>query len=245
MKRRHPLLLAVLIALAIAAFAATSASAATTAYSCAQTTKEVTFTDAHCKTKGVVAIGYKHVALPSLSGYQATDFNTASETTASTVSKIKGKFVGIEMEFQCLATNGSGLVSNSETAGGEMFAHLSGSLSYSFCTVTKPAGKGCTLPSPITLPFTATTQGQGAALKVTPVKGTEFGKFTLSGCSLEALNQALVLSGSYVMTPSGATVTTTHAGVTAQGTLFLAGSPAGLEQSLTLQDEKIEGLAFT
>jgi hypothetical protein len=41
------------------------------------------------------------------------------------------------------------------------------------------------------------------------------------------------LDGSLIADTSGATVTTTHPGVTAEGTLTFAGNPAGLEGALT------------
>lgn len=246
MSYRGPKLLSslTLVILAVlSASAATGASASTTAYTCASTASGAQFSDAHCLTKSS-GVGYKHVVITGLSGFSATDLNTSGETTAGTPVRIKGTVSGVETEISCTATSGSGLIGNSEKSG-EMIVHMTGSLTYSFCSVNKPAGKSCKAPVSITLPFTATTEGQGAALKFTPVEGTEFVGITISGCTVAALNKTFPLSGTFTATPSGATVSTTHAGITGQGTLTFGGQVAGLQGSVTFTGESFAGLTFT
>jgi hypothetical protein len=48
-------------------------------------------------------------------------------------------------------------------------------------------------------------------------------------------SRQLPIAGSFIATTSGATATTTHAGITAQGTLTFGGNAAGLEGASTIR----------
>ncbi|HET7445872.1 MAG TPA: hypothetical protein VFJ57_14575, partial [Solirubrobacterales bacterium] len=58
-------------------------------------------------------------------------------------------------------------------------------------------------------------------------------------------NNTFPVTGSLKLTPSGATLTTTHAGITEQNTLKFGGVKAGLESSLTPRGEAEGGEGWT
>jgi hypothetical protein len=81
-------------------------------------------------------------------------------------------------------------------------------------------------------------------IRAWPLGGTIL-EFTISSCSVAALNHTYALTGSVKGTTSGTTTNFTHSGSTAQKTLSLAGQNAGIEGSLTIKGPNGNGLALT
>jgi len=81
-----------------------------------------------------------------------------------------------------------------------------------------------------------TTVGQtGTNLKIAPVSGSELTSVAIEGClNNNPAKGSYPLDGSLVASTTGATATTTHAGITAQGTLTFGGNAAGLEDVFTV-----------
>lgn len=157
--------------------------------------------------------------------------NPAVHTTSSAVSKLRGAVSRIETEVQCTIVEGLGKATNAAAS-----VSGTGTLEYSGCTVTKPAGKGCVVSGGRvnTKKLAATTVGQAAnTVRFTPFEGTEFASIKIESCSVGVLNNTFPVTGSLVATATGATLSTTHTGVTAQNTLEFGGVKAGLEGAIT------------
>jgi len=216
---------------------ATNASAATTLYKCQSTNQmaDVQFADAHCLAPTAQdGTGYKHVAVTEEISVTTSNVQTAAGTSASEDSTLESTAAGIATAITCTTVAGAGKMKNSES-GGEMIASGTSTIEYSGCTVTKPAGKGCLVKGGkvTTNSLSLTSKEQGAAFNITPTSGTEIASITIEGCSVAGLNKTFPLTGSVKVTPNGATVTTTHAAVTAANTLKFAGQKAGLSGSYT------------
>jgi hypothetical protein len=239
MKTRKPALgVAVLCAIVLGAFAAATASA-NTAFRCEEVFSGASFSDEHCQNAGSGA-GFAHMAFsPNTSvGIQATNGKTEEGTTSSSTAKLKGVAGGVEPEIQCSnVSSESGVMENKEE-GATMWAQGTGTLVYKGCGVTKPAGKGCVVNSGTvkTKTLAASTKGLTNQLKFEPAGGTEFASVTIESCSVSGLNKTFPVTGSLIADTSGATTSTTHAGITAQGNLKFAGQKAGLEGAITLED---------
>jgi len=234
--RRSIIGIAVLCAAAFSAIAVANASAAQRAWSCQNI--GVSYKDPHCTT--FVGTGGSFSRINNIENGKATKITgtnakTASETTAAAPSILKGALSGVETELQCTGLSGTGELTNAEAS-----VSGTGVITYTGCSVTKPSGKGCKVNEAkvVTKKLAATTVGQAANnLKFTPNEGTEFASIKIESCSNEALNNTFPVTGSLVATTSGATTTTTHAGITTQNTLKFGGVKAGLEGSLTISME--------
>jgi hypothetical protein len=241
--RRYVVGLAALAILIFSAIGASTASAEQVAYECSSSAASKTFSDAHCVSSGGSSFG--HVKIEGTTEVSGTNAKTASETTAAAVGKLKSSLAGVETEIQCTTDK---LISAKLTV---TLVHITLDIRIgkSGCTVTKPAGKGCTVSggSIETKELQATTMGQAAGnIKITPAEGTEFASIKIEKCSVEALNNTFPVTGSLVATATGATVSTTHAGITSQGTLKFGGVKAGLEGSLTITRTSTgNGIALT
>jgi hypothetical protein len=168
------------------------------------------------------------VGATSVSG---TNAKTASATAAATVQKLKGALSGVVTEIQCTGSSGSGSLTNAAES-----VSSTGVIEFSGCSVTAPAGKGCVVTGGkiTTKELASTTVGQAAGkLKVSPASGTEFATVSISSCSIAALNNSFPITGSFVASISGATITTTHEGITTQNTLKFGGVKAGIEGATT------------
>ncbi|MGD9735521.1 MAG: hypothetical protein AB7V58_07940 [Solirubrobacterales bacterium] len=235
--RKSVLGVAVLCALVFGAFAAANASAEQRAYSCSEGGAQ--FTDAHCLSAG--SGPYGHVLLEGETAITGTNANTAEGTSAAAVSKLLGALSGVVTELQCTGLSGTGQLTNAASS-----VSGTGVITYEGCSVTKPANKGCKVAGNkvVTETLNGTTVGQAAnKLKFTP-SGETFAKITIEGCSIGALNNTFPVTGSLVADTSGATTTTTHAGITSQGTLKFGGVKAGLEGALTIKAGG-DGVALT
>jgi hypothetical protein len=228
--------LAVLCALVFSAFAASSASA-NQAYTCQPVTGQVGtvgFSDAHCLTAATgLNVTHEHVLITENTNITGTNANTAEGTTAARVSKLRGTAAGVETEVQCTTVGGSGTMKNEAT-----WAEGTGTINYSGCSVSKPAGKGCVVSGGAvnTKELFATTKGLTNELEFTPKEGTEFASITITSCSVSGLNNTFPVTGSIKGVTSGATTTSTHTETTAQNTLKFAGQKAGLDGAITIKD---------
>ena len=237
--RRSVIGISVLFALALCAFGAVGASAAQRAVLCSANTEsgKEQFSDAHCKTAATGAVGFKHVEIANgtPTAISGTNAKTASGTAAAAPSKLKGTLAGVETEVECTSTTGTGTLTNSAT-----FVSGTGTITYGGCKVTKPAGQGCVVTSPGTITtetLAATTESLAAnEVKFKPNSGTKFATVPISGCETVSLNNNFPVTGSLIATASGATLTTTTAGVEGQNTLKFGGNKAGLEGSLTISN---------
>lgn len=231
-----------LCALVLSAFGAANAAAEPRAYLCYEGASTKDFSDAHCLNKATPPSKFGHgfIGEPSAS-VGVTNGDTASGTTASTPATLRSTIAGVEVEVRCTTAGGMGLLTNEET-----YVKASGTIEYTSCTVAKPAGKGCAVKGGAitTNELALSNLGQGAgSIKLSPVSGTEFASVVIEKCSVEPLNGTFPVAGSLIATMTGATVTTSEAGLTAQGTLKLGGSKAGLESALTVK--KATELAIT
>ena len=132
-----------------------------------------------------------------------------------------------------------------------MYSWGTAAITFSSCTVASPVGFGCVVSGGTmkTKPLLFTTKGEGMGVKFSPETGTTLGEVKIESCALPAsvLNNTWSLSGSVVLTPHSATLTSTHAETTTQGTLtFVGGNVAGLATSLTLKGKVSgAGIAWT
>jgi hypothetical protein len=192
------------------------------------------YSDAHCVNKtGSGGFNLVEISSGTEINTTATNAKTASETKAAAPEKMRGALSGVEVEFECASASGTGTLLNGTTS-----STATGTLTYSDCIVTKPAGRGCAIKggSVTTNKLKSTTAGQtGANVKVEPASGTELGSVPLEGCLANKPPSAnYPATGSFVASTSGATQTTTEAAITAQGTFLLGGNLVGAEGALTI-----------
>ncbi|HET7445571.1 MAG TPA: hypothetical protein VFJ57_13035, partial [Solirubrobacterales bacterium] len=239
-RARSVLGIAVLFALALSAFAASSASASgATAFTCVSGGSA--FEGAHCLS-GPGAKSFKHETIPveTQTTGTATNANTAESTTAASSQTLKGTISGVKTAVTCPQVHGEGLFENKTTVKetGEMFGHAEGKLHYTGCEVKEPAGKGCVVGNEATITteqLTGKTVGNGSTVKIEPKGETPFASIKIESCSIPALNNTFPVNGSVVVKTSGATLTANEEEVTKQTTLKFGGQNAGLEGALTLK----------
>ena len=235
--RRSVLSLALLCAFCISAIETTTASAGPTTFDCLANPSG-TLHGPHCLSAGPPAL-YSHatIAPGKEFGIVVTNENTASETTASAVSVLAGTLSGVETELQCtgVESSGEGAMENTEV-GGVMGTHGTATLTYTGCTVLKPAGKSCAVNESMVTTKVLFGEGLSATeLKFTPKTGETFAEITIEKCTVTSLNNTFPVTGSVVTTVSGSTVTSTVAGTKAQKTLKFGGQVAGLGGSDTVK----------
>lgn len=246
MTRKGILGIAVVCALALSAYVAANASAADQAWGCgpgkSTESTALDWQDAHCTVRSTneenekFHTGWIEKGKPT--PVSTTNAETASETKAAAPSKLQATIAGVATEVQCTGVGGSGSLTNAEES-----VSGTGTIEYSGCTVTKPAGKGCVVTGGkiTTKELSLTTVGQSEGnLQLSPASGTEIASVPIEKCSLEGLNNKFPVTGSVTATAVGAVFGTTHAGVTAQNTLKLGGNKAGIEGSLTLNEKEGE-----
>lgn len=242
--RRSTSAIAVLCALALSAFAADSAAAEQRAYVCALGGSG--FSDAHCNVKGGFLYGHELIESPTL--VVGSNLNTANSTSTAATSNLRGQIAGVITEIRCTEVGASGSISNEAFV--ETWAEGIIGITYGGCSVTAPGGRGCLVEGGkiTTSTLAPTTRFQAAGnVKIVPFIGTELASVRIKGCAGEAPPAGKYpVTGSFVASASGATLTTTHAKVTEQNTLKFAGAKAGIEGALTLEEEfSGDGIAFT
>jgi hypothetical protein len=244
MRVRHSVIgIALLCALLVGAYTTTAAMGAPgRAFTCAPGGTE--FSDAHCLTAGT---GFGHVSIANGTNTQVTGTNskTASGTTASTPFKLKGKIAGVATEIQCIEHEEVTILINSPT-----FVTFSTTTTLRSCSVTLPAGRECVVTGgKITSnELMASTEGltNSNEVKTEPSSGTELFGVPISGCKNNSPPSATYpVDGSFISTASGATLSTTHAGITTQGTLTFGGNPAGTEGAVTLSMKEGNPIVLT
>jgi hypothetical protein len=243
--------LCVVCAMAIGVVGAQGATAAikgTTGFTCKPTTLGgAGFSDAHCKTAVASGAKFEHVAIPEnvKTEGRVTNEKTASETTASTPTRLLTVIAGVVLELQANKTEGLATGMNTKNGSGEHVIEGVGTTTYSEVTVTKPAGKGCKVPGGKITTKELRGISTGMEGKLEPVVGTEFMTITVEGCSVAALNNNYLITGSVQCPNSGATIICTHAATTAQGTLQFGGHAAGVEVATTATARAKSTEAFT
>lgn len=244
MNPRNALGFCLLCALAIAAVAAQGAFAQE-AFTCAAGTTGGTgvskFKDAHCKEATTVGAQQKFVH-KAFTGSTSITGNNETTGLAFDPTLLSSVQAGVTLEIRSNQLAAFGTVQNS---GGN--ASGTGEGFFANVTVVAPAGKGCEVVTGEveTEPLSATTAGLTNEVKFTPASGTVLATFTVTNCSIFALNHAYKLEGSVKGQTSGATTNFTKANTKAQGTLKLSGQVAELEGTVTFQGENGNGLALT
>jgi hypothetical protein len=248
--RKSVVALAVLCALVISAVSVASASATPAANECSSTAKTIDKFGAHCLAVPVgKTANFGHTLVEKVTPITGTNNNTASETTASSNSILAGSLSGVATELQCTGVEkkpGTVATMTNKEVEGAMVAHGEGTLTYTGCTVLKPAGKSCVVKEEMvtTQPLTAISEGAGI-LNFKPVAGTKFADITIEKCTVLALNNTFPVTGTLKGTVKGATTTTTEPGVTEQNTLFFGGNKAGLGGALTITGKKSTDASFS
>ena len=232
--RRSVIGIAVLCALVVSAFAAATANAEQKAFLCSTSATTKEFKDEHCLNKGSGAENVRgHESVTGTINITGTNAKTESSTAAASTAKLAGTISGIETEVQCTTVGGSGELTNAAAS-----VTGNGTIEYTGCTVTKPAGRGCVVTggAVTTKKLAATTVGQTAGnLKFSPFEGTQFAVIPIASC-LENSPPAnsYPVTGSLIGTVTGATTSTTVEGVKGQGTLKFGGQVAGLGGAITI-----------
>jgi hypothetical protein len=242
--RKSVVALSVLCALALSAFAASSASA-NQAFECTSAAGTFDKFGEHCLAPvGEQKANSRHVAVPAGSNLiNGSNAKTATETTAAAVSTLAGSLSGVATELSCTGLSGKGTMENNEAEG---YVSGGGTITYSGCSVVKPEKKECIVKngSVTTEKLAGTTKAQAAnKLKFTPAEGETFAKITIEKCTVASLNNTFPVTGSLIADVSGATSTSTEAGITTQNTLKFGGNKAGLGGALTINrvvKEKVE-----
>lgn len=137
------------------------------------------YTSAECETENASSGEFRTVPVAA---------NTPLTPTATSNFTIATPFFGINFVTTCTGVTSSNTVATNGESGGSTFASGTGKLSFTGCSVTAPAGRGCTVPSTITtseLNFKTDASGN---IKYEPSAGEVFVTIPVSGCSAEALN---------------------------------------------------------
>jgi hypothetical protein len=238
--------IALLCALALSAFAASSASAAAgRAFECVS--GKGTLRGEHCLTTGTASATFGHVEIKNGVATEITGTNakSASETTASSPTTLAGTIAGVKTAVVCTGVAASGTLTNA-TTGVSTFLETTAT----GCTVEEPAGKGCVIPGEeIEMPsLTATSVGRtnNNELEIKGPTGGNIGLIEIKGCANEAPPaNAYPLKGSYIVTTTGATLEKVEATITAQKTLKFGGQVAGLNGAITISKKGSNPLALT
>lgn len=256
MTRRTTLIaLGALCAFLVGAQTAAAATSGTRAFKCSYTWPLPLgdFSDSHCTQKaGDRFYVHTQTAINKTTNLHA---NSAVGTT-----KLKATLGGVATTLTSTELTGTGTMENKVAESKEHFAHGTGTIVYknvtvspfTKCFVYTDNGTGTPGAQGVvdTEKLTATTQGQGGALKFTPEAGEVFAKFWILDAAKKgaggecAIHGTYTVSGSVKATPEGATAATTHAGTTEQNTLKMGQGEtsikAGIEGSLTLEGDDPE-----
>lgn len=190
--------LAITAALLVAAVGASAASAASiTVHKCEVATGTGTsYTSGTCTTEGA-------------GGFQKVPFTTTEgvEVANASAFELKTTNGGVNFVIKCTGLEGSGTA----TDAGEQINGSGITLTYTGCTVTAPAGKGCKVQAgPTAEKITTntlkstTTRSEAGNFKTTylPASGETFVTIAVSGCSTAALNGNKEVTGSASTTES-------------------------------------------
>jgi hypothetical protein len=244
--RRAIVGLCMVCALLVSAFAAQSAAAiptGTTAFTCKAVTPNIEgtvgFSKAHCKTTDAVTTkaSFEHfaVAQNTPTELEVTNANTNATTNGSTVARFHSTVAGTKFELQATGvSNMGGVLENMlDPVSGEHTIHTPKSepaftLTYTGvteallgCSVTGlPGGAGVIE----TKELTASSAGQGDAIKFTPPGGV-FAEFEAKGPA--GCPGTVKVFGSVIGRPDGATISSDPTKVTEEKTLRIGNATNG------------------
>jgi hypothetical protein len=243
-----------LSALALCLFAAPAAFATetgTTAVTCVNGGATNDFGDAHCDTPEASG-GYGHVKIVGkTSEVEGTNASTAGETKEATNAVLKTTIAGLETEIVCKKVSSTGALENSLVGEEHRISGSGIAISYTECSVLKPAGQECKVHSgsePIGTIKTESLKSESIeepmGQKFSPSAGELFVSITLSGCKSAGLNMSYEIKGTVAAAPSG-TGNPSSAGATllvnlpknSSSTLTVGGQKAGLTQVETIKME--------
>jgi hypothetical protein len=117
---------------------------------------------------------------------------TTTEVTAGSESTLAATVGGIKFKIACTGITGMGDAENS----GEKIVGSAITVNYTGCSVTEPAGKGCTVSSTLSTE-TLKSESKEMTIKYEPV-GSKFITIAVSGCSSAVLNGNKEVTGSAV-----------------------------------------------
>jgi hypothetical protein len=239
LSKRARLGLVLLAAAALGAVTAPGASAETTTYRCAEQFPGAGFSDAHCLNSVGSGGGYRHETTAPNTSYiiKVSNEQTASGTTAAAPAVLETTIMSIPFRVKCLGASGSGFLDNSILSG-EMVTKGEAVLKFTSCAMESPDTQ-CQIPGGEveTNTLFGTSQGQGAAIKISPLSGSTLATITLQNCLNPSLNGSYPVTGSLKVSPTGATGTTTHAVITSQATLKILTFKAGLSASFVVKGQ--------
>jgi hypothetical protein len=174
----------VLAGLLLAAIGAPNAGAVTL-HECKEAAGTGTaYSDSGCSVKSEAG---KFQLVPVPAGTALTFTNGGTSTLTMTIA-------GVKFKISCTGGSGSGSATNEEEGGTMKVRGTGGVAKFEGCSVTEPAGKGCTVPSTIS---TETLKSETVEMKdvITPALGETFTTITVSGCSTSALNGSKSITG--------------------------------------------------
>ncbi len=162
-----------------------------------------------------------------------------NSTQAGIATELQAKIVEKDPEASAWMKN------RKDPTTGEHYIEGEGNLTFTEVTVTTPVdtckvfGKKVgethsTERSVTTNRLKATTKGQGDAIKIEPAAAGPLATFYITGCTkVPSENGSHEVTGSLVAEVDGATIKTTEANITAQGTLKVRNQKAGIGGSFT------------
>jgi hypothetical protein len=221
--RRSIMGLTVLCALVFSAFCAASASAGVTSFTCSEAATVKDFAGADC--------------FPSEPGTKFGHVEWAGTTPIKGEGKetavLAGSISGVKVKIQCTGSSATGSTTNvagppMSNTGKEVV------ISYTGCTVSEPAGKGCLVKGgAITTNKLATVSVESPlGVKFSPESATNFVEITVEKCSVTALNGTFPVAGTITPAAKGAHLTTT----TSSTGLTFAGNAATLVSTTTVKN---------
>lgn len=232
MRRKSIIGALALCALCFGAVGVANASAENiTAYICTEAGAGSPYADSHCTTK--TGGNFKTVELT-----EPTKFTSTSTGTATLAVTIAGN----EIEIVCHEWDATGTVTNEGTA------KVSGlMITYSTCTVPKPAG--CTIPegkiTTTSLKATASMANKedtNSSELFEPEEGTTFASITFEGCTNSSFNGTKKVTGKATALVDGSEITTEG---TAGGELKFGGQVATFNSTgHTVKDGTDETIAL-
>ncbi len=252
--QRAVIVVALLGALLVCAFAAQSASAAyvpavnTTAFTCVPEGAAKDFNDAHCDEKVGAGTGkFGHVLIPAGdTTISVTNAKTANATTTAEPAVLKGTLGGVAVQITATTVTGSGFITNEELPAGSHNHQITGTLTtnYTGVTVNKPAN--CTTKEiEFKVLFKGVEKGgpgadtMGVEFTPHPAEGPLF-EVKLEGEKCALKGKSLIVTGTMIATGtpsptekhSGATLVFTN-GMTAE-TLKIGPGAAELSSKKTI-----------
>ncbi|HEX4306891.1 MAG TPA: hypothetical protein VHZ54_12710 [Solirubrobacterales bacterium] len=186
---------AVLAAFVLCAIGAGSASATTTHVCTAEHLGEPTtpkFEDSSCtksnETKGTFHLTQLKPGVPT----NVVQNSKSSQTFSATIG-------GVKFSFVCEVLTSKGSFTNVEGPPMKTVGTFSPA-EFTKCKVEEPAGKGCVVPETISTKALKAasqpmTEAEATKVRIEPESGETFMAFTVSGCTITALNGEKVVKG--------------------------------------------------